>query len=195
MSLFYKLPKTEFQRLIMQTNALIFKLVVFIMVGFTINVNAGSHSQQYSNYWSRLRRITADTTLPKDAIKSITTVIDASSTFNIDAVANLYTPNAVIADDEPPYSWSGPTAGVQWVNAIERACKDFKITKFKADIKPIKVVQQSSDVIYVIVPVEYHGNQPGGRLFEADGAFTFVLRWVGDKWLIKTQAWMPRKGM
>ena len=137
----------------------------------------------------------ADTTLTPEALHLITVVINASSTFNIEAVANLYTPNAVIADDEPPYSWSGPTAGVQWVNAIEKACKDFKVTRFKAFINPIKVVQQTDEVVYVIVPVEYKGSMPGGRSFEAVGAFTFVLRWVGDKWLVKTQAWMPKKGM
>ena len=125
----------------------------------------------------------------------ITIAINASASFNIDAVANLYTPNAVISDDEPPFSWTGPTAGVQWVEAVEKACKGFKITRLKAFIRPVRVFQQTDEVVYVVVPVQYKGSLPDDRGFEAVGAFTFVVRIAGDKWLIKSQAWMPKKGM
>src|ERR1700742_4988735 len=65
-----------------------------------------------------------DTIPPSDVMEVVTAAINSLNGFNIDAVANLYTPNAVVADDEPPYSWNGPTAGVQWVNAVEQVCKD-----------------------------------------------------------------------
>jgi ketosteroid isomerase-like protein len=137
----------------------------------------------------------ADTTLPTDVMAVITAAVYALNNFNIDAVANLYTPNAVIADDEPPYSWNGPTAGIQWVNAVERACKDNRLTKLKGSIESVNVFQKSNDNIYVVVPVIYKGLLPGKTQFEAEGAFTFVLRLTNGKWLIKSQAWMPRKGM
>jgi ketosteroid isomerase-like protein len=136
-----------------------------------------------------------DTIPPEDVMDVITVVINSSASFDIDALANLYTPNAVIADDEPPYSWNGPTAGVQWVHAIEKACKDNRITKLKGEIDPVNFFQQSADNIYIIVPVSYTGNFPGKRHFAVKGAFTFVLRLVNGKWLIKSQAWMQQKGM
>lgn len=136
-----------------------------------------------------------DTIPPADVMQVITAVIYSTNDFNIEKVADLYTPNATIADDEAPYSWNGPTAGVQWVNAVEKSCKDNDLTKLKGSIEPINVFQQSADNVYIIVPVTYTGNLPGRSHFTAKGAFTFVLRMINGKWMIKSQAWMPQKGM
>ncbi len=136
-----------------------------------------------------------DTVPPADVMEVITKAVYSTNNFNIDAVADLYTPNAVVADDEPPYSWNGPTAGVQWVNAVEQICKDNKLTKLKGSIESIKVFQQTSGNVYMIVPVSYTGNLEGRPRFTAKGAFTFVLRLVNGKWMIKSQVWMPKSGM
>jgi ketosteroid isomerase-like protein len=136
-----------------------------------------------------------DTIPPSEVLDIITTIINSTNNFDIDAVANLYTPNAVIADDEPPFSWNGPTAGVQWVNAIEQVCKDNKLIKLRAEIQPINVFQLSTDNVYIVVPVIYSGELPHKSKFSADGAFTFVLRQINGKWLVKNQVWMPRKAL
>jgi len=136
-----------------------------------------------------------DTIPPADVMQVITAAIYSTNDFNIEKVADLYTPNATIADDEPPYSWNGPTAGVQWVNAVEKVCKDNDLTKLKGSIEPINVFQQSADNVYIIVPVTYTGNLPGRSHFTAKGAFTFVLRMINGRWMIKSQAWMPKNGM
>jgi hypothetical protein len=139
--------------------------------------------------------LAVDTVPPGEVMEVITKVINSLSNFNIDAVANLYTPNALIADDEPPYSWNGPTAGVQWVNAVEKVCKDNRLTKLKAFIEPINVYLQTADNVYIVVPVNYTGNLPAHARFNAKGGFAFVLRMENGKWLIKSQVWMPRKAM
>jgi hypothetical protein len=136
-----------------------------------------------------------DTVPPPEVMDVINAIITSTDKFNIEAVANLYTPNAVIADDEPPYSWNGPTAGVQWVSAIEQVCKDTRLTKLKASIGSVNVFQQSNDNVYIVVPVTYSGDLPGKVNFSADGAFTFVLRLISGKWMVKEQVWMPRKGL
>lgn len=124
----------------------------------------------------------------------ISTVVNASSTFDINAVADLYTPNAVVADEEPPFSWNGPTAGVQWVSTVEKTCKDYKLKGFKGKIGKVSVYLQTEESIYVVVPVDYTGEIKGDH-FEEDGAFTFVFRMVSGHWLIKSQVWVARKGM
>jgi ketosteroid isomerase-like protein len=140
--------------------------------------------------------ITTTDTIPNaDVMEVVRKAIYAANDFNVQAVANLYTPNAVVADDEPPYSWNGPTAGIQWVNAVEKAVKEFRITKFIGAIEPVKVYQQNADNVYLVVPVNYTGDLPGHAHFSARGAFTFVLRQINDKWMIKSQVWMPEKGM
>jgi hypothetical protein len=124
----------------------------------------------------------------------INTVIKASAAFDIDAVADLYTPNAVVADEEPPFSWNGQTAGVQWVSTVEKTCKDLKLKEFKARIGRVKVYLQTDESIYVVVPVDYSG-EIKGEPFTEDGAFTFIFRMVGGKWLIKSQVWVARRGL
>ncbi|MGZ3871816.1 MAG: nuclear transport factor 2 family protein [Mucilaginibacter sp.] len=143
----------------------------------------------------KIRRIAPDTVPSPDVLEVVRKAIYAANNFDVQAVANLYTPNAVVADDEPPYSWNGPTAGIQWVDAVEKACKDYHITKFKGSIEPVNVYQETAGNVYLIVPVNYTGNLPGHAYFSARGAFTFVLRQINDKWLIKSQVWMPAKGM
>lgn len=155
--------------------------------------NAGDKPLLYPGV-AGAREIT-DTIPQPDVMAVVKIVIDAANTFNIQAVANLYTPNAVVADDEPPYSWNGLTAGIQWVNSVEKAVKDNHITKFKGRMEPVNVYQQTVENVYVIVPVTYSGDLPGHAHFSAKGAFAFVLRHIDDRWLIKSQVWMPEKGL
>jgi len=171
-----------------------FSLVIFLLLGefgYAHNIHH-SLSLQDSLHSNPNRK---DTVAPSEVIDVITTIINSTNNFDIAVVANLYTPNAVIADDEPPYSWNGPTAGVQWVNAVEQVCKDNHLTKLRADIQPINVFQQSADNVYIVVPVIYSGELPRKSRFSADGAFTFVLRQINGKWLVKNQVWMPRKAL
>lgn len=141
----------------------------------------------------------ADTAIDSAAARKIITgiiniVVNSSSSFDINAVANFYTPNALVADEEPPFSWNGPTAGAQWINAVEKTCKDLKIKKLKGKLGRISVYLQDGESIYLVVPAVYSGevkDQP----FEEEGAFTFVFRLVSGKWLIKSQVWVTRKGM
>lgn len=129
-----------------------------------------------------------------DVIKIINSVINASSSFDVNAVTDLYTPNAVVADEEPPFSWNGPTAGVQWISTVEKTCRDLKMKNFRAKIHDISVYLQTEESIYVVVPVDYTG-QIKNDYFDEEGAFTFIFRLVNGRWLIKSQVWVARKGM
>ena len=157
----------------------------------------GTGKSNYNNHIEIYQRHVSitDTVPPDEVMAIIKTVIHSTDNFNIEAVAALYTPNAVVADDEPPYSWNGPTAGIQWVNAVEQACKDNHLTKLKGTIESVNVFQQSTDNVYIVVPVSYTGILADRTRFVAKGAFTFVLRMINGSWLIKSQVWMPKKGM
>jgi len=130
----------------------------------------------------------------KELVAIINKVIDASGNFDLSAVGDLYTPNALVADEQPPFSWNGPTAGAQWIESIEKTCKELKIRKLKGRAGHISVYLQTDESVYVIVPATYSGDAHGDP-FEEQGAFTFVFRLVNGRWLIKSQVWMPRKGL
>src|ERR1700712_10454 len=97
---------------------------------------------------------TIDSLPPADLMDIVKTVVYATDKFDIKAVADLYTPNAVVADNEPPFSWNGPTAGIQWVNAVEKTCKEYKLKGFKGQIGRVSVYLQTEESIYVVVPVD-----------------------------------------
>jgi hypothetical protein len=128
-----------------------------------------------------------------EVLRTINTVLKASYTFDIDKVTDMYAPNAVVTDEQEPYSWNGQLAGVQWVNSVQKAVKEFKIKDFLVNVKKIKIFQQTEEVAYLVVPVEYTGTINGDP-FNEEGAFSFVFRYVSGKWLIKSQAWIPKNG-
>lgn len=180
-------------------NVFIFSVLSFFATGTSVQTSSvevpiGVHSAAISKP-GKVSPSSRDTIPPPEVLDVIAIVINSTNNFDIEAVANLYTPNAVVADDEPPFSWNGPTAGIQWVNSVEKACKDNRLTKLRAKMGRINVYQQSADDAYIIVPVSYKGVLPGKTEFSAIGAFTFVLRQINGHWLIKNQAWMPQKGM
>jgi len=180
----------------MRKNALIlfFLLLTYGITGYVYA--AGNHKSAIKDNFKKNEVVfKADTTLPAEVMEVIKAAVYSLNNFDIDKVANLYTPNALVADDEPPYSWNGPTAGVQWVNAVEQVCKDNKLTKLKGSIEAISVYQQNADNVYVVVPVSYNGQLPDKQRFNSKGAFTFVLRLINGKWLIKSQVWMPKRGL
>jgi hypothetical protein len=163
----------------------------FIVALFTHSV----HAKDISSRLTCKVDSTADSIATRKAlIAIINKVIDASGSFEIGAIGDLYTLNATVADEEPPFSWNGPTAGAQWVNAVEKTCKDLKIRKLKGRMGHISVYLQTGESVYVIVPVTYTGDQRGDN-FEENGAFTFVFRMVSGKWLIKSQVWTTRRGL
>src|SRR5882757_1109803 len=133
-------------------------------------------------------------TIKPEVLEIVNAVLKASYTFNIEKVSEFYTPNAVISDEQQPFSWAGPLAGVQWINSVQKAIKDFKIKDFKVNVKRIKIFQQTEEIAYLVVPVEYTGTI-NGEPFDEEGAFSFVLRIVSGKWLIKSQAWVPKNGL
>jgi ketosteroid isomerase-like protein len=165
--------------------------IVLVQPGYS---KSNSIARNTPNYCGKIMQASDSATARAEVMNVINAVIKASGTFDISAVANLYTPNAVIADEEPPFSWNGPTAGVQWVSVVEKTCKDYKLRDFKGKIGRINVYLQTDESIYVVVPVNYTG-QIRGENFEEEGAFTFVFRQVSGQWLIKSQVWVARKGL
>jgi len=179
----------------------ILSILAFNLLALTISANKADAKQAneraFFNHFESVSQVKFinDTLPPVEIMDIITTVVYSLNSFSIEKVADLYTPNAVIADDEPPYSWNGPTAGIQWVYAVEQVCKDIKLTKLKGTIGAINVFQQTADNVYIVVPVNYSGYLPGKQSVTSKGAFAFVLRMVNGKWLIKSQVWMAKNAL
>src|ERR1700759_5234344 len=117
-----------------------------------------AHDNTIGSFGRRPNKPAVDSASARAVVEDIINrVIKASSSFDVNAVNELYTPNAVVADEEPPFSWNGPTAGVQWISTVEKTCKDLKMKNFHAKIRDISVYLQTDESIYVVVPVDYTG--------------------------------------
>ena len=168
----------------------------FLLVLFSVRIGVqAAHAGEIVPVHANKQDTVTDSVATRKTIFSIiNTVVSASSSFDIDKVANFYTPNALVADEEPPFSWNGPTAGAQWINTVEKTCKDLKIKKLHGKIGRISVYMQDGESVYVIVPAVYSG-EIKDEPFEEEGAFTFGFRLVSGKWMIKSQVWVTRRGM
>src|SRR5258708_14699164 len=137
----------------------IFTAILFVQICHA-KEKSWNHCLESGGTYTRTTVLT-DTVPPADVMDIVTTVVYSLNTFHIEKDADLYTPNSVILENEPPYSWNGPTAGIQWVNAVERVCKENRLTKLKGSIETINVFQQSADNFYIVVPVSFTGDMPG----------------------------------
>ncbi|HMG07252.1 MAG TPA: nuclear transport factor 2 family protein [Mucilaginibacter sp.] len=164
--------------------------VVFVALSLTLLTAQKTCAARVSN----VDTVKVLKAIKPEVLEIVNTVLQASYTFKIEKVSDIYTPNAVVSDEQQPFSWNGQLAGVQWVNSVEKAVKDFKIKDFKVNVKRIKIFQQTEEIAYLVVPVEYTGTI-NGEPFDEEGAFSFVLRIVSGKWLIKSQAWVPKNGL
>lgn len=170
-------------------------LTIFLAVFFlAVTATQTSYAKVTINRDTAIRSSGDSVKTRKTLISIISTVVAASGSFDITPLADLYTPNALVADEQPPFSWNGPTAGAQWINSIEKACRDLKIKRLKGKIGHINVYLQTDESVYVVVPVDYTGEIKGDS-FEEEGVFTFVFRLESGRWLIKSQVWVSRRGM
>ena len=99
-----------------------------------------------------------------DATDVMTTVKEYLGDFNkgdADQAAGLCAPQAIIVDDFPPHTWQGPTACLDWWNALVAFDKSKGITDEDVTIgKPRRVVV-TGDRAYVVVPATYKYKENG----------------------------------
>ncbi len=129
---------------------------------------------------------------PSDVMAPVQTflaVTNGRSAVNIDT---LFTPDAVVIDEEPPYLWSGPHAASQWLAMLKGQFVKNQMTGFAATAgKPIEY-SQTGDVAYLIIPLSLAGTA-GTKPFHEKGTLTFVLRRTAGDWKIASDVWTTSK--
>ncbi|MDQ2839932.1 MAG: nuclear transport factor 2 family protein [Acidobacteriota bacterium] len=125
---------------------------------------------------------------PPEAARVVRSAILAVNTGDLKAVANLYTPDAMIVDEDAPYVWTGSGAGGAWLQVVGKATSEAGLTGFKGELGAIHYSDSTRNAAYVVVPVTYTGLKTGKR-YREEGAFSFALQRVSGHWLIKGQSW------
>jgi ketosteroid isomerase-like protein len=115
-------------------------------------------------------------------------MLHAANTNDATAYANLYTPNAVVVDENPPYAWSGSGAGMAWWHVVDAVMSKMKLTSLHAVAFPPTEYHQSATDAYMIVPMRISG-VAAGKPFNENGTTTYTFHRSGDVWKISSQVW------
>jgi ketosteroid isomerase-like protein len=134
----------------------------------------------------------ATTTPPRPILTLLDTMLAATNADNADALAHLYTSDAIVVDENPPYLWSGAGAGAAWWHVVQSVTKRMKFTQLKAVASAPTEFQQSAADAYIIVPVHLSGIA-GGKAFHENGTMTYTFHRTAEGWKISSQVWTTGK--
>jgi len=129
--------------------------------------------------------------VPTPAILTLANaVVKASNSDDASLLSNLYTNNATVVDELPPFLWRGAGAGVAWWRAVEAFTKT-KHERIKLVDVRVTEFQRSATDAYLIQPmtiVEMGTGKPGSE----SGTMTYTFHYSGGAWLISSQVWTTK---
>ena len=127
---------------------------------------------------------------PPAILRLANAVVKASNTGDASLLSNLYTNDATVVDELPPFSWRGAGAGVAWWRAVEAFTKT-KHERIKLVDVRVTEFQRSATDAYLIQPmtiVEIGTGKPGSE----SGTMTYTFHYSGGAWLISSQVWTTK---
>jgi ketosteroid isomerase-like protein len=134
----------------------------------------------------------AAVTAPPAPITNLTNaVIRASNTDDASGLAKLFTVDAVVVDENPPFVWRGAGAGVAWWRIVDQVLQNHKMTHFKASGVRISEFLQAGTDAYLVQPLTLTGIA-GGKPFAESGTLTYTFHDAGGTWLISTLVWSTK---
>ncbi|HYL27472.1 MAG TPA: DUF4440 domain-containing protein [Candidatus Nitrosotalea sp.] len=128
---------------------------------------------------------------PAPILKLASAVIAAANADNVAGFAGLYTADAVVVDENPPFVWRGAGAGAAWWNAVRAIAKKMKLTHIKAINVRIGEFRESATDAYLVESMTVAGLM-NGKPFAESGTQTYTFHKAGEKWLVSTQVWTTK---
>lgn len=127
---------------------------------------------------------------PSPILKLPNAVVDASNTDDALSLSKLYTNDAMVVDEIPPFVWRGTGAGVAWWRAVDAFTKK-KRERIKLVNVRISEFQRSATDAYLIQPmtiIEVTGGPPSSE----SGTMTYTFHNNSGTWLISSQVWTSK---
>jgi ketosteroid isomerase-like protein len=108
-----------------------------------------------------------------------------------DAPAALayFLPDASIVEDLAPYSWRGPAAGTEWLQAMNTNAERSGMSGVNMHFLPATMVQITGDRAYAVIPGDLTYSFKDGTVRHAQGHVTFSLQRVAARWRIGSLTW------
>jgi len=129
---------------------------------------------------------------PAPILKLVNAVIQGTSADNASAFSGLFTDDAVVVDENPPFVWRGAGAGVAWWYVVDAVTRKAKLTHVKASNARISEFKQSAADAYLVQAITVTGVAAGGKSFAEPGTMTYTFHKAGGAWLISTMVWTTK---
>jgi ketosteroid isomerase-like protein len=128
---------------------------------------------------------------PVPILRLANAAMHAANTDNASGFAGLYTQDAVVVDENPPFVWRGPGAGTAWWHAVDAVARRMNLTHLKAINIRVSEFKGSATEAYLVQPMTVSGIANGKSFAEA-GTTTYTFHNTGGTWLISTQVWTAK---
>jgi len=128
-----------------------------------------------------------DSTSAAEVVVAIKDFVGAVNRGDQDRALALLTKDVTIMEDLAPYRWQGPTAGAEWLVAMNENAQREAITGIFMQLGRATRVEVEGPHAYAIV--EGHLTYNGVKLLHSHGTLTFALVKEQRGWLISAFAW------
>ena len=128
---------------------------------------------------------------PAPILKLVSAFLHATNTDDASALAGLFTDDAVVVDEIPPFVWRGAGAGTAWWNAVHAMMQKASITNLKATSVGLGEFKQSPTDAYLVTAMKITGIADG-KPFAESGTQTYTFHNAGGSWLISTATWSTK---
>lgn len=118
-------------------------------------------------------------------------MIGATTSDDVAAFAGLYTGDAVVVDENPPFVWRGANAGAAWWRVVEGVTQKMKMPRLKVLHRRVSEFRQSATDAYMVQSMTIAGTA-AGKPFAESGTMTYTFHNVGGNWLISSQVWTTK---
>jgi ketosteroid isomerase-like protein len=128
---------------------------------------------------------------PAPILRLANATMQAANSNNAAGFAGLYTNDAVVVDENPPFVWRGAGAGTAWWNAVAAVARRMSLTHLKAINIRISEFKESASDAYLVQPMTVSGIA-NGKPFSEAGTTTYTFHNAGGTWLISSQVWTTK---
>jgi ketosteroid isomerase-like protein len=124
-------------------------------------------------------------------VKLTAAMIRATNANDASALSGLFTADAVIVDENPPFVWRGAGAAAAWWHVVEAVTKKAQLTHFQATVNRNGEFRQSATDAYLVQSLTISG-LAAGKPFSESGTLTYTFHDAGGTWLISTMVWTTK---
>jgi hypothetical protein len=135
--------------------------------------------------------VAAKSSPPVPIAKLASAVINAANTGDPSGLSGLFTHDAVVVDENPPFVWRGAGAGVAWWHVVDSVTRKARLTHLQAiDVRTGEFAQSATDA-YMVQALTVTG-VASGKPFSEPGTMTYTFHNADGTWLISTMVWTTK---